>query len=369
MAWNDTFTSATDASAVTFGQMFADAINERIVAFNARAVSPLTEFDDVEAGDDFQDRTDGSTFNWGAAQQRVYDLLEATLTAFPFAGWADPDQVFDGDTPSASTDYEFVWADALARAGVNASGFTRKYPREIANTSAAGTLNDIARNLDDGKVYKHNGSAWVRWTADPPDTLEAYGFAVAGDYIGPWIFNELRNVINTMTRIVADAIWDTATVYHGSGSDATWANAKTAADANYPSGAAPDTGAHRYTRGYNGGSFFADTYTGQATMTVDGMATSISHDVDFYARADTPYTGSFSNLGDGPGTGWASATLSKFDTITSSTADELTSDTVGSTTKAATWAAEPTSGNYTYLGYMLNIPLAVITYDFQYGPA
>jgi hypothetical protein len=60
----------------------------------------------------------------------------------------------------------------------------------------------------DGMVVEHDGNVWhlAEDQTQQPDLLTANGRARHGDYVGPWVFNELAEFLNRLravTRSVA----------------------------------------------------------------------------------------------------------------------------------------------------------------------
>jgi len=78
--------------------------------------------------------------------------------------------------------------------------FTRKWPREIADDTDTGEDGQRARYRTTAQMYDHVGGAWVlsEDQLTPPDTVEGRGLCVSGDYVGPWIWNELWAVCKVM---------------------------------------------------------------------------------------------------------------------------------------------------------------------------
>lgn len=90
-----------------------------------------------------------------------------------------------------------------SEAGLPADGFTRKYPREISSIGDAGTNGWRARHTGDTKFYDRVAGVW-ELSADqstPADVLTEYGFMEAGDYVGPWIFNELQAGLQALDSV------------------------------------------------------------------------------------------------------------------------------------------------------------------------
>jgi hypothetical protein len=60
---------------------------------------------------------------------------------------------------------------------------------------------EAGRSLGDGQTYQYDatGNTWQLCDPQvPPTTLSAQGLLQPGDYIGPWIFTELRALLNAM---------------------------------------------------------------------------------------------------------------------------------------------------------------------------
>ena len=326
MGWNDTFTSATDWSALSFVEMFYKARNERAVA-KARSTGAAITLPVV--GDDVQN--DGF---WSLLQT----WLQTNCTSYCDADITLPFAV------SSLPISNFTLATWRTKAGINSSGFTRKYPREFLqgetqsvnlSSPTAGTwtitllgqttgalawnitaanlqialralpatgasgirvtkpgtpyniifpafLGDVAlatvdetslsntgsvsvsvtanasttytdssafsnghraRALDDGNVYDRTGGAWVvtsNPTGDPPDTVTAYGTMMSGDYIGPWIFNELRDGFNALTREKLGGSKVQDGKFASAFSNASWSNVVSQIAADFPNNGAAD---------------------------------------------------------------------------------------------------------------------------------
>ena len=100
-----------------------------------------------------------------------------------------------------------------------------------------------------GDLYDHDGDGWALSgdQASPPDVQTSTGPAEAGDYVGAWLFNELRAALDVLTVIGRVGGW-------GSGNDdglekqagvyaqSTWALAKSAAEAAWSAGGDPSEG-------------------------------------------------------------------------------------------------------------------------------
>jgi len=116
------------------------------------------------------------------------------------------------------------------------SGYVRKFPRAISGITQVGTSGHRAY-LDpelDGRqgktVYEYDGSIWI--VADNqkigPDIITSYGLMEEGDYIGPWIHNEIYSgLVNLKWVIQHHYLYASGEVYEAYGAanvNDTWAN-------------------------------------------------------------------------------------------------------------------------------------------------
>jgi len=85
------------------------------------------------------------------------------------------------------------------------SGFVETAGRMFLRTAAGWA--DIAAALFD---YNATAAAWDLSTDQnsPPDTVEAVGRIRRGDYIGPWIFNELADFLDVLAATAHPAVWN-----------------------------------------------------------------------------------------------------------------------------------------------------------------
>jgi hypothetical protein len=228
-AWTDTIDESTDWSDLDFLSMFRDAVNERTRAANGAAIRSFS------LGNDVQHASHGSLATIRYLQEEV-DAVVGNYIPIDI----DMSTLGESDSPAYTT------ATFRTAAGLHADGWRRKRPREISSLSAAADTQGNARATNqraiytDGLVYKFNGTSWIL-DVGRPDTLDSDsaapdhvvpGYVTAGDYIGPWLFNELRDACNVL-------LW-----FHDAGSplnfvrrareglDTTWALAKTAAEAD-----------------------------------------------------------------------------------------------------------------------------------------
>lgn len=199
MAWTDMPLTAGDGwSAVAFFNQFFNAVRERVDVAGLAGNYPSANFRvDVASGDDIQDH---------AIYEEMQDALEAACVRFiRFSTFdiSDVDPTVDVYEVSRQADangWFYTWANVLVDAGLNASGWERRYPREISTLADAGTNGERARYTVDAQFYDRTGGAWVL-SADqgtPADVITAYGQMQEGDYIGPWIFNELQDVCDVL---------------------------------------------------------------------------------------------------------------------------------------------------------------------------
>ncbi len=102
-----------------------------------------------------------------------------------------------------------------------------------------------------GTIYEHNGAAWVKAEDQEPapDLLTLCGKAEHGDYVGPWLFNELQAALQQLYMIGAGpgySTWGGYYAFKQARSDEgheTWAAAKTQCMDNWTGGADPSEGA------------------------------------------------------------------------------------------------------------------------------
>jgi hypothetical protein len=86
-------------------------------------------------------------------------------------------------------------------------------------------------------VYLRTAGAWVYAAGAMPDTVTAYGVMQDGDYIGPWIFNELRDALKLFVCIAGSVAQVSGAVaeYFGAseGREASPADAKSEAEGDF----------------------------------------------------------------------------------------------------------------------------------------
>jgi len=116
------------------------------------------------------------------------------------SGFLDPAKVagysIEGMTAAEAESSHFTsYADVYAAAGLRPEGFTRKRPWTISDSDAP----DGTYALGGSPIVQREAGVWV--TASErghPDLKTEYGLAQTGDTIGPWLWNELRDVLNAL---------------------------------------------------------------------------------------------------------------------------------------------------------------------------
>ncbi|MEN6532724.1 MAG: hypothetical protein ABFD89_03625 [Bryobacteraceae bacterium] len=250
--WNDTFSAADDWTAVAFLEMFWNAYIERIkiLTANYRNVEPFgpppyfgtdTGYPSlnrahptaVAAGDLAATTSYTIAYTDPLTVPSSYHFTIALLQKMAALQLAfqnpsgDAGYVLAWAKDTSDTDYPalMTWADMVIATGMNSSGFTRKFPKEFATAGqteygmghdingddiapVAVANGDKARCLFDsvapafraGEVYKRVAGEWVIIEPEDesaePDTLESNGFILPGDYIGAWIWTEIRDCFN-----------------------------------------------------------------------------------------------------------------------------------------------------------------------------
>jgi hypothetical protein len=225
--WNDTFTADTDWSAVSFLNMFAKALNERIKVFpGGRSYGTTTIIQPVtlwNVGDDVQRVGATATNNAGIGDHQAW--IEANCIYFAPSVSLGSTYVPVGPVAGDGT-VGFTLATFRAAVGLNASGFRRRRPREWTNNLSP-TQDDQGNPVADGQIgwyintatgdvilkqYSVSHSGLIDPVSVPspgPDTLDSnsaspnhidYGQMQVGDYIGPHLFTEIRDCYNKLLR-------------------------------------------------------------------------------------------------------------------------------------------------------------------------
>jgi hypothetical protein len=202
MGWADSITETTDWTAVAFQAMFITAIQERAAAI-------LDEL----AGVELPTAEAGAYCLTAGNIEAMQAWLEQNCTLFFRDTQPHPGNTGEGITPVVNLLVWRMWdLTALrAAAGLNVAGFTRKFPREIdildaaaySNCDDAVTEGHKALFIGNGRVYVREEGAWVLSPGSLPDLVTRYGHAQPGDYWGPWVWIELRAVLNLLIKTVA----------------------------------------------------------------------------------------------------------------------------------------------------------------------
>lgn len=206
--------------------MFVEAWNERRYAMGV--TTPYV----VETGDFAVSRTvAGNKINWiklqfevDAAGSSFVRHLDDNMQPWSSVVGALASGVDLGAPPSWNWRFR-TWRDNLYPGSIwpPPNGWTRKYPREISDLSAAGVEGQRARfvirktwtlwgsptahlttPMDQyrhaAKLFDYKSGAWVlsEDQVSDPDIIETTGLAQPGDYFGPWIVNEIRDAIRLL---------------------------------------------------------------------------------------------------------------------------------------------------------------------------
>ena len=259
-------TQATDWSAKTFVEQFAKASNERRQLFGWQLFSL------PQVGWDLQSASNSpgaDTLSWYQLQQGLEQLVRYTHWVKSHDSGGNPlaTDYYDG---RAAID-RWTLANWREAAGLNASGFTRKYPDGMGGTATA------------------------------------YGLMQTSDYIGPWIFNELQAGLNLLiwTKATGGGSWNFGSSdpneRRGVGYEPDWVDAqneaKTNFDANHQSDRweAPNAWNHGQ---YNTGPNYYATLARTKNYLAGGQAsTECKRTIDYYAFA-VKYNDAFDAFGD-----------------------------------------------------------------------
>lgn len=138
-------------------------------------------------------------------------------------------------------------------------------------------------------IYEHDGADWLpcRTVAAEPDTITSYGLAQPGDYIGVWIFNELKACIDLLDWTVThEAATGDRSRYYGIGwNGATWAAAKAAAEADWQTNSyEPSMPEMRSEGTMNGGLYNSTIYSAECAVVFE-LADHVPCVIDVYAAA------------------------------------------------------------------------------------
>jgi hypothetical protein len=246
-AWNGTFTDgdlfASCDTAPNLFRMFVKAYNERIRACGITATWPTFDSDANFANIKSTTQSGNPAIQgWAVLQGSLIQLAQYFVQTVDNSGTPIN---FNGLPSTAVSGTQLnspllSWYSAYIAGGSrfpNATGWTRKYPREIRTLSQgclAGSTGNIARlivptptkapqdvgsyrNSDpawdgvlplhstsadwdsQGKYFQWSGTAWVPAPlATYSDIITTTGTIQPGDIVGPWIANDIRDALNLM---------------------------------------------------------------------------------------------------------------------------------------------------------------------------
>ena len=147
---------------------------------------------------------------------------------------------------------------------------------------------------------------WRRYTTHPDEGgADLGGKIVAGDIIGPWLFEDLQAVLNVMVWTKHGCSWVDGGVENRNsgtgGGEATWAAAVAAAEADYAGlgNKVFDIRTAPFSKTYGNcvaGPLYGATCdkTQAYNQISDSIWTGLARDVDWYVRAQTPTDGGYS---------------------------------------------------------------------------
>lgn len=348
----------------------------------------------------------GST--WGLPTWRS---IQSTVASFAGSYWNDQDYP-DGPAGIAiagviqNSIYTYFGTQYTA-AGLNPSGFIRKYPRTInpasppAGTAGmrayAGSQNSQVTGKSNGLiavVYEHDGAAWViaeDQLADV-DVLTSYGLIEPGDYVGVWIPNEIYQLLGIYKwsfRSGADIEFVGGTSAYGESNrgdvepyPADLAEARTQAEADYDVTDYDDDEANGFpavvARESNSDGDEAELTNYAPKPKIKTLGSSVPCTIDLYLRTVNP-GGAFpdapeydaSKLGLDAGDENVLALVQTL-ALGTPTAGARLGDVLGDA-DAPDWPTEPEDGTATR-GYVLpsgasyvNYRIAIIKHQFTYG--
>jgi hypothetical protein len=142
-------------------------------------------------------------------------------------------------------------------------------------------------------VVEWDGAAWVQSDPDVWDVLDSDGAAGSllaegtfrfGDYVGQWLFDEMRTACKAMTRTRSSCTWSDAATSYGdsSGFASPWATAKANAEAAFAHvGAAVPPQMQSYAVP-GGGAYLAQLYAQKAKQHTGGIYQGLARSVDWY---------------------------------------------------------------------------------------
>lgn len=481
MAWNDTFGEDTEWGMVAFVEMFWKAYYERRSVRNESLVTSPLPAEDATLQTATTSAPSGTTgtFSWTFLQQWIIDNC---------GSFSDPAK---GSPPWAisSPPVAFTLATFYAAAGLNASGFTRKYERELSGTgevqrvdlsggddptggtwtltilgetitgiawnvaaatlqtsiraltfanaiettvSKSGfqynitfpkTLGDVAtvtvddsglinggtqtttittvtpvgttyadgssyadghraRRQEDGKAYDRVSGVWVVVADNPlntlPDLVTAYGVMQSNDVIGPWIFNEIRDCFNKLTRKLLTMSTLSTDANRGNGAFVTgFSAAMDNAEADWGNGLVAGnlvrSGSWCQLHPTTPNSFEGDVLSGEVTHQKTGVYNDFeaSYAICFSADADFGIATDLLTF-SAQGTSFVENTIIAVDTGTldgSGGTTTITGPLLGDADRIPDRCDEPmVAGESTGKGFGASFVAIVVDYDFEFAP-
>lgn len=287
-----------------------------------------------------------------------------------------------------------TYASVMSAIGAG-SKFTRKAPRVVATTTStsdiygnAAASGQVAILQSTGLTRQYNGSSWII-SATTPDLLsnkssspngiptDSDGTMQAGDYFGPWIWNELRDALNKLTLTPAST-----TVISNTGGTGSSGNSNpspyTSASAAYAAAAANCS----LTTGTGGSANSEQSYvditgtspgTYNASIGVGGCtyrattSVSTSKIVRAYFRALITNAGPFfaTSTYDAQGTGYAEGVVTNFFTSSANTSANTNFSAFDGSSLPTVYNA-PSSGSDWYTGFASGGVVALFDWQFTY---
>lgn len=418
MAWNDLVVDGFDWSQVSFLSMYIAAANERRYVLGATTPWTVNAGDDVQSTgfiNQLQSVGDGA-FNW----INLNKYSPADL--HPLAG----------DPGSPHNKIIYTLAEIRTAAGLNPGwGFRRKRYREVGsgalnqphdwvgNPATVGqraiVVHPVGGNIG---FAQYDGTNWVSYTPGPwPDVLDSElaapnhidgGFIQSGDFIGPWIWNQIRDAYNV--RLITyhdiggaearsktgyyDDLWDGV----GNPPRISWEWAYGSAESDYAAKpwdiSTEGFGAGGYVVGskslyapygvgppYDGYTHGAEVYKGEAQGLFQTYTTLVSKTLrvyvcpfrPFWGEVDTPTLKHYFNPGS---TGWTEGVYNRIMARTGNEASILLDYGWSNLDPPTTTHVPPDPTGVFYDGAVIDVnshpnamyPFAAAQWHFTYGP-
>ncbi len=375
MGWTGLPAAAnTDWTDVNFREQFAEAIRERDWAVDNNSWSWHTM---PSVGDDCQAR-------YAISGEADYVNIAS------LQGWIQMNASKfcpSGSHVGVTTKPAYTLATLWAEAGINASGYIRKYPREISSTSAYGESGWRARLTGSGSATYYEYT--TTWTVSsdqesPADVVITYGTALVGDYIGYWQFNEIKACLELLTCIPITATNSSpGSIKGGStwGIASTYAAAKTAIESDWASDPDP-TSAWLWPTAWISGSY---PYNGDYWIRTERTTCSFTLsprssddlgradcDVTYYIIGEESYSssgGEFSNHGDDieDGTAVVADVQSGVDGGTADIVSDRWNADNDNVLPNSPYADDPTTPGYTEMGYKTKEVFGIMDFGITGG--